>query len=170
MTSFARLHRDVTSWTKQDRHADARFTTFVDLHRLPRDFPGFAEAMKKADPYVKTELLEDALSDAIPDQRFIPYIQVHEFEALIMTDPAKLAVSYPGDSTGIATLVDVRARYANPELIDLNNPPSKQIVTAIPAYRKTVAAAEVSQAIGVTAMRAVCPHFAEWITRLEALR
>ena len=52
----------------------------MDLYALPHDVPGHAEAMALASPYEQAETLEAALADEIKDQRFIPYIQVHEFE------------------------------------------------------------------------------------------
>ena len=58
-----------------------------DLYALPADFPGYAEARREVDPYGKVRILEDALGNDIADRRFIPYIQLHEFEALILADP-----------------------------------------------------------------------------------
>ena len=52
----------------------------VDLYHLPQDVPGYAEAMAQPDCHRQAELLEAAIFDNLGDPRFIPYLQVHEFE------------------------------------------------------------------------------------------
>ena len=61
-------------------------TTFFDLFRLRRDFPGFAT--RPLDPVARAEAIERSFKDEVvraakcrPD-RFLPHIQPHEFEAL----------------------------------------------------------------------------------------
>ncbi len=169
VTSFERLHRDVTSWLKQDQHADAYFTTMLDLYRLPSDFPGYDAVRQERDPYRRATVLERALAETIPDRRFVPYLQIHEFEALILTEPQKLDVMYPDERRAIENLIKLRGQHRSPETIDLEDPPSKRIKAAIPAYSKTAAAAQVAEAIGVEAMKTACPHFAEWLAKLEIL-
>ena len=52
--------------------------------------------MRPLDPYRRVKILEDALRDDISDlrRRFIPYFQVHEFEALLLPDPQKLEAQF----------------------------------------------------------------------------
>ena len=63
-----------------ERHV---FTTMFDLYALPDDFPGYEAAQAIAEPYARVASLETAFAEAINDGRFIPYIQLHEFEALL---------------------------------------------------------------------------------------
>lgn len=63
-----------------ERHV---FTTMFDLYALPDDFPGYETAKAIGEPYVRVAALETAFAEAINDGRFIPYIQLHEFEALL---------------------------------------------------------------------------------------
>ena len=90
LVSYEKAQKDISLWLKQEKGKDVRFTTMFDLYALPNDFPQFDEAKRISDPYQKVEKLETALADNINDYRFIPYIQLHEFEALILTDPSKL--------------------------------------------------------------------------------
>ncbi len=169
VTSFERVYRDLTSWMKQDKNDDAYFTTMVDLYALPSDFPGFASVAAERDSYRRVDVLEGALAERVANRRFVPYLQVHEFEALILTEPTKLEVMYPAEQSAVASLVALRGCHESPETIDLEDPPSKRIEAAIPAYSKTAAAAQVTAAIGVDAMRRACPHFNDWLIKLEAL-
>lgn len=49
--------------------------------------------------------------------------------------------------------------------------PSKRIIQKIPIYQgaKTSAAPLIAEKIGLTKIREKCPHFDEWMTRLEGL-
>ena len=87
---YAVIKRDIENWMKEDRHPQCRFTTMFDLYALPNDFPGYNEARRIQDAYEKVRKLESALKEDVGSIRFIPYIQLHEFEALILSDPEKL--------------------------------------------------------------------------------
>jgi hypothetical protein len=98
-------------------------------------------------------------------------IQLHEIEALLLTDPAKFDWHYLEHDRAIARLVALSESVSSPELIN-DSPetaPSKRIVEEIPDYQKAVAGPMIAQKIGIGAMRARCPHFAEWLATLEAL-
>ena len=172
ISNYAKARGDIERWTNQDRNADARFTTMFDLYALPEDFPGYEAAMREMDPYVRVGHLEDALRDDISDRRFVPYIQLHEFEALLFADPTKLNEQFECDSTAIERLVEVSER-CNPELIDdgSDTAPSKRIISEIPEYEsnKVSAGPIVARQIGLTVLRAKCEHFDDWLSKLEAL-
>lgn len=80
---------DLKDWMAKDKRPESRFTTMFDFYRLPRDFPDYVKAMGLPDPYAKVSRLEMALKQDINDRRFFPYIQLHEFEALILADPTQ---------------------------------------------------------------------------------
>ena len=163
---------DIQRWLKEDNNSDARFTTMLDLYALPGGFPGYQEAMQQQDPYARVQILEDALGEDIPDHRFVPYIQLHEFEALLFSDPKKLEDQYERHSAGINRLVQI-TEQTNPELIDdgKETAPSKRIIREIPQYSSTKASSGpiVAERIGLPVLRAKCSHFSDWIVRLEAL-
>lgn len=117
--------------------------------------------------------LEAALGHDISDWRFIPYIQLHEFEALILTDPRQLASQFDNCDEGIARLETMVSRFTSPEHVNDNTDtaPSKRIIREIPEYqgRKASAGPIVAAKIGLSTLRSQCAHFAQWLDKLESL-
>jgi hypothetical protein len=171
MRTYAQPRRDIELWMKQDQRRDARFTTVFDLYALPDDFPGFEEAKRLQDPYQRVKSLEQAMETDLGNQRFVPYIQLHEFEALVLVDPQELTDEFIEQEQAIENLAALSARYDTPELIDDKTPPSKRIIDEIPAYRgrKASVGPLVTERIGLRSLREACPHFDGWLKRLEQL-
>ena len=171
--NYAKAKNDILNWLREDRGADARFTTMFDLYGLPNGFPGYEDAARLNSPYDRVGTLEDALREDISDCRFIPYIQLHEFEALLLSDPGKFDVHFLNDDAGIRNLAQLVSAYESPELIDMGTEtsPSNRIIKEIPRYekQKPLAGPRVAGAIGLPAIRAKCRHFAEWLDELEKL-
>ena len=165
--------RDISNWMRGDRGADARFTTMFDLYGLPSEFPGYSDAALIANPYEKVRAIEDALKADIDDWRFIPYIQLHEFEALILSNPEHISGQFGNRDVCIRRLAALSAQFESPEHIDdgVDTAPSKRIIREIPEYegRKASAGPIVAAHIGLPALRQKCVHFGEWIDRLERL-
>ena len=161
LNSFTQAERNINLWLKQDLDDDARFTTMFDLYRLPNDFPGYAAAAAHDDPYRRVEALEDALKQDIPDSRFIPYIQFHEFEALLLSDPQKLDTQFDFRSDGIARLVEMVSEFTSPDRINDEIPEYK--------HRKASAGPMVAGKIGLPTLRSKCAHFGAWLGTLESL-
>ena len=170
LLSYEKAKKDIRAWRKEDNHADCRFTTMFDLYALPDDFPGYAESRKKTDPYERVRFLEDAMNQDIDDYRFIPYIQLHEFEALILVDPKALDWEYLEHDKPIKNLISMVGDQ-NPELIndDPQTAPSKRILHEIPEYDKVTAGVAVAGKIGLERLRKKCTHFNDWLTFLEKL-
>ena len=170
--SYGKAENDINAWIKEDRNSDVRFTTMFDVYGLPTNFPGYKDAKQKSDSYERVKILEDALREDISDRRFIPHFQLHEFEALLLSDPQKLDSQFD-NSTGIRRLVDMVASFDSPELINdgNNTAPSKRIIGEIPEYErmKVSAAPIVADKIGLPTLRLKCKHFGEWLCKLEAL-
>ena len=49
--------------------------------------------------------LQRSLAAEVGDTRFIPYLQVHEYEALVLVDPRRIASIYDVDSRTDRSLV-----------------------------------------------------------------
>jgi hypothetical protein len=173
LTSYALAKRDIQLWLKEDQNSDAAFSTMFDLYALPSDFPDYAQASRIRDPFRRVEALEAALDADINDRRFIPYIQLHEFEALVLTDAGKLDWEFIDRAGPIASLVEMAASFPSPEHINdgQDTAPSKRIIMEIPEYEgmKASAGPLVADKIGLPAIRQKCKHFADWLARLEAL-
>ncbi len=104
LISYKKAKSDITMWLKEDNNPEVRFTTMFDLYALPNDFPGYEEAKKISDAYKRVDFLEAAFALDIQDNRFIPYIQLHEFESLIFSKPEELQIEYFEHSKEISKL------------------------------------------------------------------
>ncbi len=171
--SYAHVKKDLTLWMKEDHRPDACFTTMFDVYRLPTDFPAFDASRRHADPYRRVGHLEEAFAADLVHPRFVPYLQLFEFEALLLADPTKLTEWFIGHDEEVRTLVALSARFGSPELINdgEETAPSKRIIKVIPAYAgaKVSAAPIIAGRIGLPVLRQKCRHFHEWLTRLEHL-
>jgi hypothetical protein len=121
---------------------------------------------------IESALAEDLRHLGI--RRFVPYIQLHEFEALLFVMPSLLLRSFPGREQNVSALEDVlRDHGNNPEAIDdaPATAPSKRIVAVIPEFagRKAQVGPLTAELAGISALRATCRHFHEWLQNLEAL-
>lgn len=171
MTTYSKMKRELEYWMRED--AGAYYTTMFDFYQLPEDFPGYSVLEKFQSPYEKVAHLEKSfLADISLSRRFIPYIQLHEFEALLLADPQKFAIYFDCDRE-IAALDKLCTEFASPELINqgVETAPSKRIIKEITSYGnlKAVAGPIIAQAIGLPMLRAKCQHFDEWLSKLESL-
>jgi hypothetical protein len=169
---FAKIRGDIDRLMKEDRHGEARFTTMVDLYALPPEFPGWAEARTKTRPVERVAVLERALQTEFAEQRFIPFIQLHEFEALLYCDLGELQRRIANSEFGIRNL---RSEVAHMEPEEINEgpmtAPSKRIIRHVPIYErsKVRVGAPAAAAIGLSTLRSKCPHFGAWLAKLENL-
>lgn len=152
----------------------------VDYYQLPRTghgaWPDRAEASVLPYPEdtrsVERALLEDIdreMGQNFGPSRFIPFVMIHEFEALLFSNCMVFAAAiYREDLT--SRFQNIRDAFPNPEQID-DSPetaPSKRIENLIPEYQKPLMGVFAAEAIGLETMRAECPHFDDWVERLEA--
>ncbi len=174
LIDYPKAKKDLLLWMRQEmRSADVYFTTMFDLYRLPDSFPGYQEARRESNPYQKVELLEKAFGNDLAHPKFIPYIQLYEFEALLFADVAQFDWEFLESQTAILTLGKLAAEFGNPELINdgPESAPSKRIIQLIPEYegRKASAGPLIAQKIGIVTLCEKCAHFAEWLRQLEQL-
>jgi hypothetical protein len=171
---YAPMKNDILRFLAQEKGADVFFTTMIDLYAIAADAPGLAEADKLRHlPAKRVEALERAFAEDLKDDRFVPYIQLHEYEAYLFSDPTWFSYFYDHHEAQIAMLQTITDGYTTPELINDGplSAPSKRIVEVLPDYEDAKAAVgpQVAELIGLEVIRSKCPHFAEWLTRLESL-
>lgn len=171
---YGPMREDLGRLLKKDAKPDARFTTMFDLYALYSGFPGWEDAEKvKSDPYKRIELLESAFRDDVADSRFIPHIQLHEFETILLADPTHFALEYENATLGIELLTKAVQAASGPEFVDDGDStaPSKRIISCFPEYQwqKRSVGPELANCIGLAATRKCCPHFNAWLTTLENL-
>ena len=172
---YQRVKRDVVIQLKQDQTAFC--STMLDFYGLGRDFPGMPLPPNLAGPdkvirierAVKEDIVAE-LPELRPDLRFLPYLQLHEFEGLLFSQPAVFAVAIGQEHLG-THFTAVRNEFATPEDIndDPNTAPSKRVLRAYPGYKKVIDGTLAAEAVGVARMRAECPHFRGWLEQLEGL-
>ncbi len=149
---------------------DILVTTFIDFFRLKSDFPKFEEAMQKQNKMERVDFLEQILSDAINNSRFIPYIQLHEFEGLLFA--AKDGFEFLPDikPTNLIKLLLAVDEKANPE--ELNDgeltAPSKRLEQLIPGFdkNKPFYGGIIAEVNTIKAIFDRCLRFRTWIETL----
>ena len=176
LRSYHHPRLDIINWLKED--VGAYCTTMFDLYGLPDDFPGMDRATSSS-AQEKVKRLEEAFAEDVGAdvadgaRRFIPYLQLHEFEALLFANVAKLdeALSVLQGRSRIDALRHILDKCGSPEEINegAETAPSKRLKKLYPTYDKGFFGPLVAGEVGIDAIRAACPHFDEWLARLEAL-
>jgi hypothetical protein len=175
LLKYAHFKNDVCRWIDSDNgKPNTYYTSMVDLYQFPRnkESPYKREIQQISAPFLKVRTLEDAIGRDIDHPYFIPYVQLHEFEALLLADPEKLLVLYPDKKNKVDKLKK-EISGMHPEEINEKpeTAPSKRIIRYIPEYegQKAQVAPLVAEDIGLFRLRERCDHFNEWITKLEKL-
>ncbi len=154
-----------------------------DYYAMPHDWPGREDAVdlpwQERASRVEAEILADvagAAGESFNPAQFIPYVQLHEFEALLFADTAELA----GAATGICGHPEDHLRTQFDQILEAaghaeaiddgyDTCPSRQIAGIVTGFRKRVHSPRVTTSIGMEILRVRCTHFGEWVRRLEAL-
>jgi hypothetical protein len=176
MTTYARLRDHLLKLIRGDRNI--WITTMIDFFRIPTDFPGYVNAMNLNARDDQAEALEQSmLTDIISrtnSSMLIPYVQLHEFEALLWTSPEILdeQMINRGTPSKLTELHAVKALYETPEHINngADTAPSKRLENLYgTAYDKKLIGPLVTNNIGLEKLRQECPRFGTWVTQLENL-
>ena len=169
IVSYGKVKHQIERLCKEDQQAWV--TTMIDYYGLPTDFPELINNQaQQVDIQVRIERLEQAFGQDINQPNFLANFIVHEYEALLFCQPEKF-IDWIDDEAPIKKLQAIKAEFQTPELIN-NSPqtaPSKRILAAIPAYKKTLHGPLIAADIGLDSMRQQCPHFHSWLQRIEAL-
>ncbi len=148
-------------------------STMFDLQGLGTDFPGMDAPGSGIN---KALAVQAALAADINEPRFLPFIVLHEFEAFLFVNPAVVAqvLQRPPLANELAK---IRSRFDNtPENINSSpaTSPSAQIASACKRlcgsaeiFQKRTHGPIITKRIGVDQIRAACPHFDEWMKKLE---
>ncbi len=167
VVSYGKVRNDILRLLKDTNVT--LVTTFFDFYGLPSDFPNYS-AMPSSSCYSQVAHLESAIEKDINDPRFLPYLALHEFEAMLFVAPDKIVSAFPGTNKN-KDLHAIKNSFASPEEIN-NNPdtaPSKRITKLFTEYRKTFHGPLVTNQIGLDQIRNQCPHFNQWLEKLENL-
>lgn len=160
-----RLLRDVSCYC----------TTFFDFYGLPSSFPGKSDVSITDSIAQKSSKVNDALVTKLTDElgadvmrRFIPFIQMYEFEALLFSDPEKMVIGM--DQVHLARhFQNIANVFDSPEHINnsAQTAPSKRIASVIAGYEKPLMGTLAALEIGLSCMRDKCALFNQWLDNIE---
>jgi hypothetical protein len=150
---------------------DAWVTTLLDFYGLPGDVPGQAMAQTGEQAHERAARLQQEITTALGHPpRFIPFVALHEFEAWMFAEPTVVATHFDSLASA-ARLANEVPTPGGPEAINQGRDthPKARLRKHFPSYKESSDGPTVLSKIGIPAVRAKCPHFAAWLTRLEAL-
>ncbi len=172
---FERARRDIVNLLRQE--SCTVVTTMFDYYGMPESWPGrrlSLGAILVRKPRVVEEAILAAVGasvgDAFDSRRFLPYVQMHEFESILFSEP-EILVDVMRDKNAAGQMNAIRRQFSNPEEIN-DSPltaPSKRILQLFPSYRKPLHGVLAAGRISIERIREECPHFNEWLTALELL-
>lgn len=138
------------------------------------NFPGWEKSesiSSKVDKldYLCTMMKADITSELA--SRFIPYIQIHEFESLLFSDISVFRNNFDNHEMEFSKLEDAINEFPNPE--DINSrptlAPSKRLLDAINGYEKVVYGSCLAEEIGLEMILKKCPLFNKWFSTLLSI-
>ena len=153
----------------------ARLSWSYDAVTSLVDFYGF----RRRQPGETVQDLEARIEMAIgtyprKEPRLVPqfaYVQQYEFEALLFADPNSFSVLPNLPRSVLTMLSEIAGGFPTPE--DINDSPttapSKRIEQCVADYKKRFHGPAIALKIGLPRIRAACPRFDDWVSRLEAL-
>jgi hypothetical protein len=162
------VRRDIVNHLKEDRGCIA--TTMVDYYALPKSWPGRGDAVSLRFPqrasFVEDALLADLAVD-VDASRFVPYVVMHEFEALLFSDCIAFCNAI-GRADLEVSFQAIRNEFSTPEEINDSpiSAPSKRVTALVPGYQKPFHGVLAALEIGLNRIRAECPHFNDWLFKL----
>lgn len=174
---FDSVLKEIVALLKQEPNSTV--STLFDYYALPLSWPNASDAKGKASLTIPAIIesgmaaaVSSAMGSSFDPARFIPYIQMYELEALLFVGPKEMAEVFerPRLAEKISGIV---AECGGCEQIDdgATTAPSKRIEGFFPAYKKgsgvNAHAPRIVDRIGVERIRQACPHFDQWLGRLE---
>ena len=195
MTSYKPINVDIFCEGKTEQYfvkflLNQYFCKF-DIYLKPIDLGGdvttkkIVKYLKRSKNPIKTTLVDfygyrdtdgksvDELTAEISihfnnDYYVLPYIQMHEIEALWFSDINKIAEKMNASNKQLRELQAIINNYPNPE--DINNSketaPSKRLESIFVGYDKPSDGAKIAQEIPVELYMEKCPRFKEWVENI----
>lgn len=150
-------------------------TTLVDFFRLGSGWLPIADVSDRSSSEQGVAVESFACEEARRllgenAERFLPNVLMHEFEALLFTNPeAIVETTYAHAALG--PLQEVSRQFVSPEDINTGRAtaPSKRLAQMKANYGKVAHGARIAAKIGLSAIRVKCPHFDSWLRSLEGL-
>lgn len=176
IVAWETLKNQIETHLKQD--PSVFVTTLIDYYGLPGGkfkYPHWDEAKVIVNINDRITFLEQSMKTAVEDSlryRFIPYLQLHEFEGLLFNNIEVFNTQIAkNEFTDYIELAKTIAENPNPELINdgKETAPSKRLMRLIKGYNKPVYGSILAEAIGLERIRRKSPRFNNWINTLETV-
>ncbi|MFO0916097.1 MAG: DUF4276 family protein [Pirellulales bacterium] len=172
--NYQKARRDIVNHLKNPHFTHV--TTFFDFYGMTARWPGRDAARTKSiarkpvtvETAIRDDILKEVGSQLVA--RFLPYIQMHEYEALLFAETSALP-EVMRDSRTKGQLEEIRGEFYSPEEIN-DSPltaPSKRIEGIYPYYRKPLHGVLAAKRITIDVMVHECPHFGDWVRKLGDL-
>lgn len=156
---WASFRNELIRHLESDRHI--LHTSMVDFYGMPaegnRAWPGRKQAAEMSQDrkgqHVAEQMLADLHKVRPGERRFVPFVTMHEYEALLFSDCDAFARAL--DRPELAeSLQGIRDRFASPEHINdaAHTAPSKRILALHPSYAKVAEGTAAAEAVTVTRM------------------
>ncbi len=167
------LKFQIETHLKQD--PTAYVSTLIDFYGIHEfhQYPNWLQASQTVNKINGMELMEQGMLNEITttfQNRFIPYIQLHEFEGILFSDLSVFDNGFEeSEFLDYNYLVQTINDNENPELINDSSltAPSKRLHRIIKDYSKVTHGSLIAQDIGINKIRSKCPRFNEWIEKLQ---
>lgn len=162
--NYEHLKRNITLLLKSQKD-DIIVTTFIDFFRCP-ELPNKESYNNISDHHKRVCQMENVIKEDIGDWRFIPYIQLHEFEALLFSSD-KGFKEYFTEKENIE-LSRIIEEFDDPEEINSNpeSAPSKRLLKIVENYNKVIYGNVIALEIGIDTILKKCPRFSAWVWEL----
>lgn len=165
--SYKQVRRDILGLLNDT--SAIRVTTMMDYYGLPEDFPG-KSSLPPGTPYQRVAFLEDAFGRNVNHPRFLPFLTLHEFEALLFAQPIQIVQTFSPPPRQAFRLIQEVTDIPPEEINEgKDTHPAARILRYLPGYRKPLHGPLIASRIGLSAIRARCPHFDQWVSQLERL-
>lgn len=171
LSKYSHLKKDILNTIYE---SDVVVTTLIDFYALPKDFPKFDESTYIINKSDRLDFLENSIKEEIELTQnklfpnLIPYIQLHEFEALIFSSIVGVKELFENSEANFDKIEAIINQYPNPEDINdnSNTAPSKRLIANIKGYNKILDGVSIIEEIGIEKILDKCPRFNNWLNTI----
>lgn len=162
--NYQHLKNDVKRLLSSQKK-DFVVSMFVDFFRCP-EVPQKEKWSVKTNRLDQVVEMEKCIYEDINDTRFIPYIQLHEFEALLFASNDGFTAFLSKEQA--KKTQQIIESYDNPEDINTTptGAPSKRLLAIKDDYDKVIEGNLIALEIGFLKIMEKCPRFKAWIEKL----
>ena len=182
IVAWNELKKQIETHLKQD--SAAYVSLFIDYYGIKEKhlFPNWKKSFDIVVKDHRLSFLEKEMYNNIDENlnyRFIPYLQLHEFESLLFCNKEVFDNSFEKDEfLDYNYFLETLQSFPNPE--DINDgdttAPSKRLERIIKGYKsqkdnfKVLYGSTIAHDIGLKKIMSKCPRFNAWIMKLENIK